>query len=171
MAKKKKKRSGSFIKKWRKEAISMYGKSRGLDARERAAVTAVVHEKLGTRPKAGKALPKARKPTKRRKKKMAKKKGTVRRKRKFSILSGVALAGFAFPGGEYSPIVFANKGQWNNMWEALIRNMTGFGFWAGEWRASWLIKGWTPTIIALLAKKAVGWLGLNRYFRDFPVNL
>lgn len=98
-----------------------------------------------------------------------------RRKRKFSILSAVALAGhlFATTGEQYkdSPLAYAAQGKWNDVGESYIRNLTGYGWWAGVWRLEWLLRGWTPTIIALLAKKVVGWLGLNRYFRDLPINL
>lgn len=38
------------IKKWRKEAMSMYGKARGLSAKARKAVTAVVKEKTYKKP-------------------------------------------------------------------------------------------------------------------------
>lgn len=164
MAKKKKKPK---LTAWQKHVKAYMADHPGLSFKE-----ALPKAKLTYKP--GKAAPKEREPTKRRKRKMAKKK-TKRRKRKFSILSAVALGGHLFGttgvGTPDSPLAYASKGDFKNAAEAYIRNLTGYGWWGGVWKFEWLARGWAPTLIALGMKKIVGWLGLNRYLRDLPFNL
>lgn len=149
------------IDKWRKKAISMYGKSRGLSKEQRKKVTAAVHK--GTK-RASKPSRKSNpKNLKGRKKSMAKKKKS-RRRRSFTIpVAPVAGGAIGLVQGPLGGSVIGDvmKGSWGDATKQFIVNYSGFNAFSNKWEPS-QAKGLWGLLIGTGIHVVASKLGLNR---------
>jgi len=154
------------IKKWRKNAISMYGTARGLTAAQRLKVTTKTH---------GKAPSKAttKSPAKTRVKKIASKKKKKRAKAKFTLPLALVLpivaSPFMRPHPDFgSPAEHFRNKNWEKVLTHLLFSWTGY--WCGDNEVPQarfdFMKGGSA-LKATLVGGAIHWLagkiGVNRY--------
>ena len=142
------------IKKWRSNAIKLYGKTRGLTKPQRDHVTRVTHG--ASAPATKRSSPSASKKPRKVKRRMTKRK----RRRSSGISIPLApIAGLAAGLGE--PIARVISGDYDGAIVLLGRHYTGFDSKSGTFQPNYLKKGLLPLIAGLLVHKFVGGTPLN----------
>lgn len=137
----------SFIKKWRKKAIAMYGKARGLTKAQRDNVTAAAHRRSSSKTS-------KRSKTKRTKKvrRLVRRYRRRRGRRRGGKNTTATLYKLVRLGALVAPAAYqmTRSIPTEDKIRGIVQAYTGYNWTEGNWHAHRLLEGWGPYLGAVV---------------------